>query len=233
MSESSPIAKRIPYGAHVIIIFTLAFTALILVVLVTFSSPFIQSINFLRLPSPTGATTFGSFGWCAPGYCLPNQIGYEYGTQVNRSLTGGMVIWAISIIFSFFTVLAILPLLFVHESRALRFIGNRTFFQFALNLATVTVTVAFLLSLFGWSIAHRAFQVAGISSVLGSAIWMSLAAAISVLMHVLSDLSLYTAADCETGIVATRAGGPGRGLPGPTGNGYYHYKRSTRQIIPR
>lgn len=33
----------------------------------------------------------------------------------------------------------------------------------------------------------------------------------------------------------TRAnGGGGRGLPGPgpTGDGYYHYKRTTREIVP-
>jgi hypothetical protein len=47
-------------------------------ILNTFSSPFINSINFLRLPSPSGDTTFGSFGWCSPGFCLPNQVAYEY-----------------------------------------------------------------------------------------------------------------------------------------------------------
>jgi hypothetical protein len=46
-------------------------------ILVTFSSPFIASISFLRLPSETGDTTFGGFGWCVSGYCLPNQIAYE------------------------------------------------------------------------------------------------------------------------------------------------------------
>lgn len=36
-----------------------------------------------------------------------------------------------AVIFAFFTVLSILPLLFVHESRALRFVGNRMFFVYA------------------------------------------------------------------------------------------------------
>ena len=47
-------------------------------ILNSFSSPFINSINFLRLLSPSGVTTFGAFGWCAPGFCLRNTIAYEY-----------------------------------------------------------------------------------------------------------------------------------------------------------
>ena len=47
----------------------------------TFSSPFIPNINFLYLPSPTGATTFGAFGYCSAAFCLPNQIDYEWVAQ--------------------------------------------------------------------------------------------------------------------------------------------------------
>lgn len=33
---------------------------------------------------------------------------------------------------------------------------------------------------------------------------------------------------------ATRAtGGVGRGVPANAGNGYYHYKRTTREVVPR
>lgn len=64
-------------------------------ILCTFSSPFIPSISWLRNPSLAGDTTFGSFGWCSPDYCLQNRVGYEYGTQVNRALTGGMMLWAV------------------------------------------------------------------------------------------------------------------------------------------
>lgn len=46
-------------------------------ILVTFSSPFIASVNFLSLPAEGGTTTFGSFGWCSAGFCLPNRVGYE------------------------------------------------------------------------------------------------------------------------------------------------------------
>ncbi|GFZ46113.1 hypothetical protein JCM24511_04359 [Saitozyma sp. JCM 24511] len=169
------LSSRMPYGGHVILLFTFTFAALILStsvtimtnwrrsILITFSSPFISSINFLYLPSTSGSTTFGSFGWCSPGYCLQNQVAYE-------ALTGGMMLWAISIIFTAFTVLAILPLLFIHESRALRYVGNRAFFTYASDLSAMLVCLAWLFSVYGWSIAHRAFEMAGTEVRMGSAV---------------------------------------------------------------
>ena len=47
-----------------------------------------------------------------------------------------------AVIFIFFTLMATLPLLFVHESRALRYVGNRAFFVYA----AVSVTCDLLLS---------------------------------------------------------------------------------------
>ncbi|WVQ78269.1 hypothetical protein IAT38_000354 [Cryptococcus sp. DSM 104549] len=228
-------ADRIPYGAHVIILFTMAFAALVLVILVTFSSPFISSINWLRLPGAAGDTTFGSFGWCSPDFCLPNQVGYEYGTQVNKALTGGMMLWAVSIIFVFFTVLAILPLLFVHENRALRTVGNRTFFIIVQTIATLMVIVAWLYSIYGWSIAHRAFEVADVEVKLGSAMWMGLTAALCMLVIFI----IRWPAEAWDGATTRANGGAGaRGVPqlGPgqvPSNGYYHYKRTTREVVPR
>ncbi|WRT67134.1 uncharacterized protein IL334_004100 [Kwoniella shivajii] len=222
--------EKIPYGAHVIILFTLSFAALILVILTTFSSPFIRSIDFLRLPSTEGATTFGAFGWCSPDFCLPNQVGYEFGTQVNRALTGGMMLWAISIIFVFFTVIAILPLLFVHESKALRTVGNRVFFIYTMTLATLLVVVAWLFTIYGWSIAHRAFELADVEVELGAAIWMGLVAALCML--IVSILS-WPATAWDGKITKANGGAGARGVPQMPSNGYYHYKRTTREVVPR
>lgn len=76
-------------------------------ILCTFSSPFIPSISWLRNSSLAGDTTFGSFGWCSPGYCLQNRVGYEYGTQINKALTGGMMLWPIGKSFQRSTTLLI------------------------------------------------------------------------------------------------------------------------------
>ena len=75
-----------------------------------------------------------------------------------------------AVFFVFFTLLAILPLLFVHESRALRFVGNQMFFRYSAFLATLLTCLAWLFSIFGWSIAHRAFELANTQVRLGSAV---------------------------------------------------------------
>ncbi|EIW69681.1 hypothetical protein M231_06289 [Tremella mesenterica] len=229
MAYADRFNQGLPYGAHVIILFTLVFASLVLSILVTFSSPFISSINFLCLPAIGGDTTFGAFGWCSPSFCLPNKVAYEFGTEVNRALTGGMFLWPIAVIFLFFAFLSILPLLFVHESRALRFVGNRTFFLAFEMLATLITVTAWLFSIYGWSIAHRAFQEAATAVHLGPAIWMGLTAAICMLIVFV----LGWPRDAWDGVATRARGGAGaRGLPGQ-GDGYYHYKRTTREVVPR
>jgi len=92
------IAKRVPYAAHVIVLFTFAFSAFVLVyvqslypystfstrkegekqvkllisrILCTFSSPFIRSINFLSIPSGGDSEAIRTtFG--AFGWCAPD-----------------------------------------------------------------------------------------------------------------------------------------------------------------
>lgn len=74
------------------------------------------------------------------------------------------------IIFVFFTLLAILPLLFVHESRALRFVGNYMFFKFSAYLAAVLTGLAWIMSIYGWSVARRNFEVGGVDVGFGPAV---------------------------------------------------------------
>ncbi|KIS00698.1 hypothetical protein L804_02119 [Cryptococcus deuterogattii 2001/935-1] len=224
---------KLPYGAHVIILFILSLASLVLIILCTFSSPFIPSISWLRNSSLAGDTTFGSFGWCSPGYCLQNRVGYEYGTQINKALTGGMMLWPIAIIFVFLTVLSVLPLLFVHESRALPTVGNRMFFLIMERIGTTITVAAWVFSIYGWSIARRAFEVSNVETHLGSATWMGLTAAI--LMIILFIIGWPPEAWDGS---STRAndGAGAIGVPVPPGvpaNGYYHYKRTTREVVPR
>jgi len=48
---------------------------------------------------------------------------------VGKSECNGTLILAV--VFAFFTLLSVLPLLFVHESSALRYVGNRSFFIYS------------------------------------------------------------------------------------------------------
>ena len=166
-------------------------------------------------------------------------------------------------------MLAILPLLFVHESRALRYVGNKIFFQFAsvrLHLAkslslteqdmsALVIGLACLYSIYGWSIAHRAFEFAGTDVHLGVAVCCHMpegygsredvagsdrrAVRGPVSADDLARMSSYSSlvfvgwpADAWDGSRTVANGGGGRGLPAPS-DGYYHYKRTTREVVPR
>lgn len=160
-------------------------------------------------------------------------MGYEYGTQVNRALTGGMMLWAVAIIFVFLTVLSVVPLLFVHESKALRTVGNRMFFLIMERIGTTITVTAWTFSIYGWSIAHRAFEVSNVEVHMGSALWMGLTAAI--LMIILFFIGWPPEAWDGPSTRANNGAGA-RGVPIPPGvpaNGYYHYKRTTREVVPR
>jgi hypothetical protein len=50
---------------------------------------------------------------------------------VHVSVRCSLLIRKPAIIFVFFTLLATLPLLFVHESKALRYVGNKMWFSFS------------------------------------------------------------------------------------------------------
>lgn len=69
----------------------LIFFSLALSILITFSSPFITTIYFLR----AGVVNFGAFGYNSPGFRSEDVLGYEYGLQVLNPLTNAMILWGI------------------------------------------------------------------------------------------------------------------------------------------
>lgn len=143
------------------------------------------------------------------------------------------MLWAMAIVFVFLTVLSVVPLLFVHENKALRTVGNRMFFLIMERIGTTTTVAAWTFSIYGWSIAHRAFEVSNIEVHIGSAMWMGLTAAI--LMIIIFFIGWPPEAWDGS---STRAndGAGARGMPIPPGvpaNGYYHYKRTTREVVPK
>lgn len=69
----------------------LIFFSLALSILITFSSPFITTIYFLR----AGVVNFGAFGYNSPGFRSEDVLGYGYGLQVLNPLTNAMILWGI------------------------------------------------------------------------------------------------------------------------------------------
>ena len=60
--------------------------------------------------------------------------------------------------------------------------GNQTFFMFSAYLANLFVPLAWVLSIYGWSIARRTFQAGGVDASFGPAVsvflWLSTECAI-------------------------------------------------------
>ncbi len=75
---------------HILFGLVLAFASFILLLLVTFSTPFIRSIYFLRQDS----IRYGLYGWCdeTTGYCF-RRYGYAWGDKlVDWLLKGSQVL---------------------------------------------------------------------------------------------------------------------------------------------
>ena len=93
---------------------------------------------------------------------------------VSQAIVSHLHLWlpadASAIIFIFFTLIAIIPLLFVHNSAALRYVGNSMFFKFSANLSAIITLVAWVMTIYGWSIAKRTFEAGGVGAVYGAAV---------------------------------------------------------------
>lgn len=68
--------------------------SLVLLVLTTFSAPFISSIFFLeRAP---GSTRYGAFGTCqGPGGCSKATLGWEGGDEFRMWMVRSLILWGI------------------------------------------------------------------------------------------------------------------------------------------
>ncbi|KAG7544339.1 hypothetical protein FFLO_03300 [Filobasidium floriforme] len=202
------INKRLQYGPHVLLLFLTVFTIFILLILITFSSPFITTIYFLR----AGVVNFGAFGYNSPGFRSEDVLGYEYGLQVLNPLTNAMILWGIATAFALFALISIIPLLWVHDSAALHAVANNTFFTYSSQILTLIVFLIWPMSILGWSIAQRSFNLSDpdVNATLGPAIWMGLAA--WILVGVMQAIGWP--ADVGEG----------------QGDGYYHYRQTTREV---
>ncbi|KAI5449025.1 hypothetical protein NCC49_005675 [Naganishia albida] len=207
------IQGKLGYGPHVMILFIFAFAAFILSLLVTFSAPFIKTIYFLSASN----TNFGTFGFAQPTALVTSdsRLGYEYGTQVLSPLTSSMILWGIVDIFLFFQLMGVIPLLWVHDSQALHAVANSTFFTYSSYLSVLLITVTWPISIVGWSIAQRGFELSVPNSQpkLGGAIWMGLTVFILQWLIVLLGWPADQLGRNDT-----------------ASNRYYHYRQTTREV---
>ncbi|KDQ53165.1 hypothetical protein JAAARDRAFT_436867 [Jaapia argillacea MUCL 33604] len=151
--------------------FLLSFCATILLILTTFSTPFVSPFYFLH-SSVDGGVRFGGWGWCMDsGACSSRGLGYHWESQIDHSLTYPLVFYPIA----GFAVLATLSLLPILCSRSVRIYPFPAFSLLSL-LAAITSFLAFLFSIILFGVASTRFHHGGYKASLGPANWMSLVA---------------------------------------------------------
>ncbi|EMD33874.1 hypothetical protein CERSUDRAFT_117398 [Gelatoporia subvermispora B] len=149
--------------------------ALVLLVLVTFSEPFISTFYFLRTDA-SGGVRFGLFGYCfeATGMCTPKSLGYSFDPQLIGSLTTPLVLFPISAGLAAFAAFLLFFIICCHS-----------WWRHPHPTFCLVSTLAFLSSLGGLGVALYLFVTAlvrfhkdGFSASLGPSIWLALGATV-------------------------------------------------------
>ncbi|KZT23072.1 hypothetical protein NEOLEDRAFT_1136930 [Neolentinus lepideus HHB14362 ss-1] len=182
-------------------VFVLTFGAFVLLILVTFSVPFVSSFYFLH-SSISGGVKFGIWGWCLDDDTLciaPIKLGFDWEPQIVHPLTYLLVFYPISAIFTFFAMLSLIPLLC---SRAIR-LHSFPAYSLLMVASSFTAVLAFICMIALSVIAMNRFRQTGYSASLGPAVWMSLVA--TVILIVMSFNS-----GCGTLLGGTFTGRPSR-----------------------
>ncbi|KAF8583031.1 hypothetical protein K439DRAFT_1349836 [Ramaria rubella] len=167
--------------------FMLTVAALVLLVLVTFSVPFVSSFYFLRATIPGDTIRFGIWGFCfqESGECTIKELGYHWDPEIIPWLTKVLVFAPIAAIFTLILVIALLPSVFLHIRRDTIF-PPPLYSLFAIP-AGITSLLAFVFMIALSTVAKNRFHDAGAVAAYGPLPWMLLVATI-----ILVGLMLYT-----------------------------------------
>ncbi|OBZ66230.1 hypothetical protein A0H81_13729 [Grifola frondosa] len=155
-----------------VLMFLGTLAACVLLVLVTFSVPFISIFYFLKT-SAAGTVTFGIWGFCVDitGVCTQKKLEYSFDPQIMKSLTTALVLYPVAAGLTLFGLLSLTPLLYPYPLFALLSI-----------LAFLTSLAAFAVMMFLFTTAKNRFHAEGFTATYGPAVWMSLAATAVLLL---------------------------------------------------
>ncbi|KAJ3557608.1 hypothetical protein NM688_g1387 [Phlebia brevispora] len=162
-------------------IFLLTVAACTLLILVTFSMPFIHDFYFVH-SSINGGIKFGLWGWCfdSDGSCTMKQFGYHFDPELIPILTKLFILYPIAAGLTLLTALTLLPVLFTTGYRWYPF----PLFAWMALLSFLTSGAALGVATAAWVIAVHRFHEAGNSAnlVSGPCIWMSAGATAALLL---------------------------------------------------
>ncbi|KAH8101030.1 hypothetical protein BXZ70DRAFT_937191 [Cristinia sonorae] len=160
-------------------ILMLLLCAFVLLVLTTFSVPFIKPFYFFH-SDVNGGVAYGTWGWCfdLSGVCSPKRFGWMWKPQFVPLLNQLLVLYPIATGLTLICILVLMPVMCSRHSRLHPFPLLALFCL----LAWLCSTAAFAASLTNWLIARQHFTQDGLDTHLGPLVWVSLGAMVALLI---------------------------------------------------
>ncbi|PPQ66225.1 hypothetical protein CVT24_000337 [Panaeolus cyanescens] len=164
--------------------FVMTFTAFILLALTTFSIPLISTLYFLHSTQANGVK-FGIWGWCLDQYDLcsrPLKLGYTWEPEIPNPITKALVLYPISVVLVFLTLVSLLPVL-CHRSQP----SDKIFSILAWSSFSASL-LAWLFTIGTFGVAKARNEKRGFTATYGNLTWMALVAVLLLLAAALSPI---------------------------------------------
>ncbi|KAF8972215.1 hypothetical protein BDZ97DRAFT_1650125, partial [Flammula alnicola] len=147
--------------------------------------PLVSTFSFLRSNQANGVS-FGMWGWCLDDgtICSPMQFGFTWPPEITIPITKAFVFYPIAIILTFFTLIAMIPIMCVRNAQ------NDKVFDFLAWISFASSALAFLFTIGIFGVAKSRFEKRGFSASYGNLPWMSLVATLLLLLVSLSPIFL-------------------------------------------
>ncbi|PPQ81016.1 hypothetical protein CVT25_014524 [Psilocybe cyanescens] len=169
------------YANPTFYVFLSTLAAFVLLILTVFSVPMVSTSYFLHSSQANGVS-FGMWGWCLDegDVCSPLQLGYTWEPEIAIPITKAFVFYPIAAVFTFLTMISMLPVLWVRTERSDKVFQVFAWISFAFS------SLAFLFTIGMWGVAKSKFEKRGFSATYGNLTWMSLAATLLLLVVAIS-----------------------------------------------
>ncbi|KAI1796899.1 hypothetical protein LXA43DRAFT_878862 [Ganoderma leucocontextum] len=167
-----------------LLMFMATVAALVLLVLVTFSTPFIQQFYFLR-SSAEGGIRFGVLGFCRVlTETCTRQLGYQVNPPVVQPLPMLLILYPVAAGLTLLSALTLLPILFSRHRHPPRW--PYVLFALISTLAFLASGAALGVALYLFTITRDRFHAQQIEAAYGPSIWISVAATAVLLVVALN-----------------------------------------------
>ncbi|KAM5531795.1 hypothetical protein V8D89_014565 [Ganoderma adspersum] len=167
-----------------LLMFMATIAALVLLVLVTFSTPFIQQFYFLR-SSAEGGIRYGVLGFCRElTETCTRQLGYQVNPPVVEPLPMLLILYPVAAGLSLLGAIALLPIFLSHRRHPPRW--PYVLFALISTLAFLASAAALGVALYLFTITRDRFHAQQIEAAYGPSVWLSVAATAVLLVVALN-----------------------------------------------